>query len=96
MAKLTSMILSIPFYSYENEVEYMRKRRLEKEDLKKFEKHKGKILYNLDVFYIYERQRINGEFMKKCMKNFQLINILGNYMKNANDFLGLMRLESKA
>jgi hypothetical protein len=53
MAKLSVMILSMPFYSYENEVEYMRKRRLGKEDLKKFEKQKGKILYNLDVFYIY-------------------------------------------
>ena len=74
----------------------MRKRRLDKEDQKRFEKQKGKILYNLDVFYIYERQRINGEFMKKCMKNFQLINIFGIYMKNANDFLGFIGLESKA
>jgi hypothetical protein len=30
------------------------------------------------------------------MKNFQLINIFGIYMRNVNDFLGLMRLESKA
>jgi hypothetical protein len=43
----------MPFYSYENEVEYMRKRRLDKEDLKKLEKQKNKILYSLDAFYIY-------------------------------------------